>query len=156
MKKRKPWVLLLLIPFAGSLAWFLDPSQPNRVVDEIQEASDRRDLDAVRARFHRAMQTGWRGKWQLTTPKLVAQELGWNETRRYEGPPLRYERRQYIDWQDPGHRYVVIRTLDSMPDATIIRLRWVGTGWKVDGSWGHGCLVVEEESKEWRRWIRVG
>jgi len=156
MKRRKPWWLLVLLPIAAYLVWYLEPSKPFQVVEEIQDASDRGDMDDVLLHFDRAIQTEMDGGWRRATPKLLEKKPLWSGWRRAgeSGDPVLRE--QFIDWQDPVHRYVVFSSKGGLPAMLYFRLRWTGADWRVDGIWSHSCLVSEELSRMWERWIRIG
>jgi hypothetical protein len=149
-------LLLLPVPLVAYLMYFLEPSKAYRVIDRVQEASDRRDIDAARVHFCDRYQTGEREEWRETTPELVAQRLGWHNPRRASLPRLQYEWSQGLELMDPLHRYVIARPLDSLPATTVIRLRWTGLSWKIDGDWGYGCLRVEAERPWLSCWIPLG
>jgi len=90
------------------------------------------------------------------TPELVARELGWHNKRRADFPILQYERSQFMDLLAPLHRYVTIRPLNSLPATLVIRLRWNGISWKIDGDWGYGCEGCEGSEGRLSCWIKVG
>jgi hypothetical protein len=118
-------------------------------------ANHLRDIEAIRRLCRDRIQHDFDGEWFDNTPGAVAMELAWAG----DPPSARlapYELVCGLDLLDPRHRFVQIRHLHGGLGGYYVRLRWDGLGWRIDGSWGHGCLLSEEERAFLRRLVRIG
>jgi hypothetical protein len=156
MRKRWPALLLLALLPVTYFLYYLDAGKPRTVLWDVMDRRNRRDLDGARRRFADRVQIQWQGAWQDATDANLKDWMMWNWDPAPGGDLRGFPLLQFIDPEDPLHRYVRSDADWARLGFCYVRLAWTGVGWKVDGLWYSTCVIPEEQWRFVQRLIKVG